>query len=172
MRWAIPILCLLLSACLSPVITDSKSGTDFRRYHSYAFVAQQQDSPRGLDDQRAEQALKQALAAKGLQPASADQADLLVRHFFKREQRFDGSVVQFGFGFSRDSLGFAATTPVEGETIEQYKLVVQLVDRVSQQVVWQATSRDRLDDEMSRERRIRHIQQAVSDMFTLYPPAS
>ncbi len=160
---------LLLSACVSPVVIDSQSGADLQQYRTYAFVPQDEDKPRELDDQRAQAALKQALAAKGLSAATPDQADVQVKHFFKREQRFDGSTLQFGFGFTRNNIGLGASTPTEGEISEEYKLVVQLIDQQSKDVVWQATSRDELHDDMSSERRSAHIEKAVEDMFTRYP---
>ncbi|MCG8392376.1 MAG: DUF4136 domain-containing protein [Pseudomonadales bacterium] len=160
---------LLLSACVSPVIIDSQPGTDLQQYHTYAFVEQDEDKPRELDDQRTQAALKAALAEQGITPATADQADVHVKHFFKREQRYDGSVVQFGVGFTRNNIGLGASTPVEGEISEEYKLVVQLIDPQSNNVVWQATSRDQLHDEMSSERRQAHIDKAVQDMFKRFP---
>lgn len=170
MRCLILLLLLpLLQACVSPVVIDRQSDANLGAYHSYAFIPQQQDQPRQLDDQRAEQALTTTLASKGLQAVPAAEADVLVKHFFKREQRYDGSVVQFGMGYGWNRMAVGATTPVEGEVTEEYKLVVQLIDRQSQDVVWQATSRDRLDDEMASERRKAHINQAVTDMFEHFP---
>lgn len=160
---------LLLSACVSPVVIDSQSGADLGQYRTYAFVPQDEDKPRELDDQRAQAALKQALAAKGLTAAPPAQAEVQVKHFFKREQRYDGSTFQFGFGLSRNNVGLGATTPTEGEITEEYKLVVQLIDQQSKDVVWQATSRDELHDDMSSERRSAHIEKAVEAMFKRYP---
>ena len=95
--------------------------------------------------------------------------DVEVKHFFKRQQRFDGSTLQFGFGFTRNNVGLGASTPTEGEITEEYKLVVQLIDPQSNNVLWQATSRDQLYDEMSSARREAHIQRAVQDMFKRFP---
>ena len=132
-------------------------------------MEQNEDQPRELDDQRARTALKTALSEKGLSASTSGQADVHVKHFFKREQRYDGSVVQFGFGFSRNNVGIGTTTPVEGDITEEYKLVVQMIDPATNNVVWQATSRDRLYDDMRSERRSEHIQKAVDEMFQRYP---
>lgn len=169
MRWFFLSICLFLGACVSPVVIDSQEGASLNQYRSYAFVEQNEDQPRALDDQRARSALKTALSEKGLSPVASGQADVHVRHFFKREQRYDGSVFQFGFGFSRNNVGVGTTTPVEGDITEEYKLVVQMVDPASNNVVWQATSRDRLYDEMSSERRSERIRKAVDEMFQRYP---
>ena len=105
MRWFFLSICLFLGACVSPVVIDSQEGASLNQYRSYAFVEQNEDQPRALDDQRARSALKTALSEKGLSPVASGQADVHVRHFFKREQRYDGSVLQFGFGFSRNNVG-------------------------------------------------------------------
>ncbi len=156
---------LLLSACVSPVVIDQQGDITPSQYQTYAFIEQDEDTPRALDDQRARKALESALADKGLQPVSETQADIQVRHFFKREQRYDGNVMQFGFGYGFNNVAVGASTPVEGEMTEEYKLVVQFVDPASNNVVWQATSRDRLHDEMTSERRQAHIDKAVKEMF-------
>jgi hypothetical protein len=156
---------LLLSACVSPVVIDQHGDITPSQYQTYAFIEQDEDTPRALDDQRARKALESALADKGLQPVSETQADIQVRHFFKREQRYDGNVMQFGFGYGFNNVAVGASTPVEGEMTEEYKLVVQFVDPASNNVVWQATSRDRLHDEMTSERRQAHIDKAVKEMF-------
>jgi hypothetical protein len=169
MRWFFLSLCLFLGACVSPVVIDSQEDAKLNQFRSYAFVEQNEDQPRELDDQRARTALKTALAEKGLTASASGQADVHVKHFFKREQRYDGSVVQFGFGFSRNNVGIGTTTPVEGDITEEYKLVVQMIDPATNNVVWQATSRDRLYDDMRSERRNEHIQKAVDEMFQRYP---
>lgn len=156
---------LLLSACVSPVVIDQQGDITPTQYQTYAFIEQDEDTPRALDDQRARKALESALADKDLQPVSETQADIQVRHFFKREQRYDGNVMQFGFGYGFNNVAVGASTPVEGEMTEEYKLVVQFVDPASNNVVWQATSRDRLHDEMTSERRQAHIDKAVKEMF-------
>ena len=156
---------LLLSACVSPVVIDQQGDITPSQYQTYAFIEQDEDTPRALDDQRARKALESALADKGLLPVSETQADIQVRHFFKREQRYDGNVMQFGFGYGFNNVAVGASTPVEGEMTEEYKLVVQFVDPASNNVVWQATSRDRLHDEMTSERRQAHIDKAVKEMF-------
>ena len=156
---------LLLSACVSPVVIDQQGDITPSQYQTYAFIEQDEDTPRALDDQRARKALESALADKGLQPVSETQADIQVRHFFKREQRYDGNVMQFGFGYGFNNVAVGASAPVEGEMTEEYKLVVQFVDPASNNVVWQATSRDRLHDEMTSERRQAHIDKAVKEMF-------
>ena len=168
-RFLVLASALLLSACVSPVVIDSQPGANLAQYQTYAFVSQAEDGPRELDDQRTLAALEKALAAEGMTEVDADQADVQVKYFFKREQRFDGSSVQFGFGFTRNNVGLGASTPTEGEISDEYKLVVQLIDPQNRNVVWQATSRDKMHDEMSSERRNTYIQKAVEEMFKQYP---
>lgn len=167
------ILALLLTGCVAPVVIDQRAQTDFSQYHSYAFDPPKEDQEAlSLDGQRVQTAVREALANSPLQPADESSADLLVRYRFVPVDRFQASSVQFGFGFWRDRYGLSTTTPVEGQTNQEYRLQIALVDRGDKQVVWQGTSRDTLYFEMATERRAERIDTMVREMFNRYPPVA
>lgn len=165
------LLALALAGCVSPVVIDHRNGTDFNRFQTYALDPPASDRQAlSLDGQRVEKALRPALAAVGLKPAPAKDADLLVRYRFTPVAHFQGQTLQFGFGLWNDGLGMGAMTPVEGTTVREDKLQVDLVERTSHQVVWQATSRGTLTPDMVGDSRARRIHNMVQDMFEHYPP--
>lgn len=165
------LLALTLAGCVSPVVIDHRNGTDFADFHTYALDPPAHDRQAlSLDGQRVQQALRPALAGVGLTPAPAKDADLLVRYGFEPQSHFEGQALQFGFGFWNDGLGMGAMTPVEGTTVREDKLRVELVERTSHQVVWQATSRATLTPDMSGDSRTQRIHNMVRDMFERYPP--
>lgn len=171
MRWLGWLLVLTLTGCVSPVVIDHQAGIDFSHYHRYSLAPPSGDQQvLSLDGQRVQGALRGALASAGLSPADASKADVLVRYRFKPVAHFQGNVVQFGFGFWHSNLGLGAETPVEGTTVREDRLRVEMVDRGSNQVVWQATSRDTLDPDMDSEQRAQRIKGMVRDMFQRYPP--
>ena len=90
---------------------------------------------------------------------SETQADIQVRHFFKREQRYDGNM-QFGFGYGFNNVAVGASTPVE----ERPRNTNWLFSLWIRQQRGGSHSRDRLHDEMTSERRQAHIG-AVKEMF-------
>lgn len=173
MRWFTLFLALTLAGCVSPVVVDHRAGTDFSAYHSYAIDPPEQDeSALSLDGQRTQEALLRELAARPLKRADKDAADLLVRYRFVPVEKFQGSTLQFGFGWFGNGYGLSTSTPVEGETYNEYKLQVAFVDRATKKVVWEATSRDTLYESLHSERRAKRIDAMVTEMLKRYPPAA
>lgn len=166
-------LALLLGGCVSPVVVDHRAGTDFTQYRSYAIEAPDADQQAlSLNGQRVQEAVHRELADGPLSRAGQEQADLIVRYAFVPVEKFQGSTLQFGFGWFNRGYGVGATTPVEGETYEEQKLQIALVERSSNEVVWEATSRDTLYESMSTERRKERINTMVTEMFKRFPPGS
>ncbi|MCH2556400.1 MAG: DUF4136 domain-containing protein [Alcanivorax sp.] len=173
MRWFALFLAVTLAGCVSPVVVDHRGGTDFAEYRSYAIDPPADDEEvLSLDGQRVQQALRRELANHPLQSAGKDQADMLVRYRFVPVEKFQGSGVQFGFGWFGRGYGLSTSTPVEGETYKEYKLQVAMVDRATKDVVWEATSRDTLYEELSSQRRVERIDKMVAEMLKRYPPAA
>jgi len=54
--------------------------------------------------------------------------------------------------------------------VTEGKLVVRMVDRTTEEVVWQAASRRYLNENQSPETRRKLIDEVVSEMFSKYPP--
>ncbi len=173
MRWLALTMAFVLAGCVSPVVVDHRSGTDFTAYQSYAIEPPNDDREvLSLDGQRVEAALRRVLAGRPLQAADAEAADLLVRYRFVPVEKFQGSTLQFGFGWFGNGYGVGTSTPVEGETYNEYKLQVAMVERTSKQVVWEATSRDTLYEGLDSERRVTRINTMVEEMFKRYPPGN
>ncbi|MBM1142357.1 DUF4136 domain-containing protein [Alcanivorax sp. MM125-6] len=173
MRWFALFLAVTLAGCVSPVVVDHRTGTDFDSYRTYAIDPPEQDEKAlSLDGQRVQEALQRELAGRPLDSAGEDAADLLVRYRFVPVEKFQGSTLQFGFGWFGNGYGLSTSTPVEGETYKEYKLQVAFVDRGTKKVVWEATSRDTLYESLSSERRAKRIDAMVADMLKRYPPTA
>ena len=141
----IAALALLLGGCVSPVVIDHRAGTDFNQYRSYAIEAPDADQEAlSLNGQRVQEAVRRELADGPLTPADLDQADLAVRYAFVPVEKFQGSTLQFGFGWFNRGYG----------------------------MVWEATSRDTLYESMSSERRKERIDVMVAEMFKRFPPGA
>lgn len=167
----IAALALFLGGCVSPVVVDHRAGTDFSQYRSYAIEPADADQEViSLDGQRVQEAVHRELADGPLTRVDLDRADLVVRYAFVPVEKFQGSTLQFGFGWFNRGYGIGATTPVEGETFKEHKLQIALVERRSNEVVWEATSRDTLYESMSSESRRERIHAMVAEMFKRFPP--
>ncbi|SDW36583.1 DUF4136 domain-containing protein [Marinobacter mobilis] len=166
------VACLMLSGCAANVVTDYDASADFDRYRSWAFASgQQHEGFLSLDSARVEQALERELAAKQLTVQTSDQADLLVSYQVVQQERLETYGLSYGLGFGRGNFGWGISTAPPVREVTEGKLVVNLADRETGKVVWQAISKRYLNENQSPETRSELIDESVTDMFAEYPPA-
>ncbi|GAA3575122.1 DUF4136 domain-containing protein [Marinobacter xestospongiae] len=165
------IAALAMAGCASQVVTDYDTQVAFDRYSSWAFSSHPEEKGfKSLDSRRVESVLERELAAKNLSRQPEDQADLLVSYQVIEQERLDSYGFSYGVGFSHRPFGWGiATAPPTREVIEG-KLVVELVDRSNEQVVWRAASKRYLNEDQSPDYRSELIDDVVREMFNQYPP--
>lgn len=167
----IAALAVVMAGCASNVVTDYNSAAVFGNYTSWAYAPAQQDSGfTSLDDSRVRIAIEQALTRKAMKKVAGTEADLLVSWQIVPEDRLEQIGVGLGFGFGRGNFGWAMSAPPPVREITEGKLVVELADRRTEEVVWRATSRRYLNENQSPETRRKLIDEVVSEMFSKYPP--
>ena len=161
----------VLAGCAGNVVTDYNSATVFGNYSSWSYAPSQQDSGfTSLDDARVRTAIERELNRKAMKQVSDVDADLLVTWQIVPEERLEQTGVGLGFGFGRGNFGWALSAPPPVREITEGKLVVELADRSSSEVVWRAVSRRYLNENQSPETRRELIDEVVSEMFSKYPP--
>ncbi|HLT12730.1 MAG TPA: DUF4136 domain-containing protein [Marinobacter sp.] len=161
----------LLAGCAGNVVTDYNSATVFGNFSSWAYAPSQQDSGfTSLDDARVRTAIERELNRKAMKQVPNAEADLLVSWQIVPEERLEQTGVGLGFGFGRGNFGWALSAPPPVREITEGKLVVELADRKSSEVVWRAASRRYLNESQSPETRRELIDEVVSEMFSKYPP--
>jgi len=161
----------VLAGCAGNVVTDYNSATVFGNYSSWAYAPSQQDSAfTSLDDARVRTAIEREFNRKAMKQVSDTDADLLVSWQIVPEERLEQTGVGLGFGIGRGNFGWALSAPPPVREITEGKLVVELADRQSSEVVWRAASRRYLNENQSPESRRELIDEVVSEMFSKYPP--
>ncbi|OZB17012.1 MAG: hypothetical protein B7X58_04675 [Marinobacter sp. 34-60-7] len=161
----------LLAGCASTVVTDYSSTTVFGNYTSWSFAPRPDgEGFTSLDDSRVRDAVTQELNRQAMKQVSDTEADLLVSWEIVPEERLEQIGVGLGFGFGRGNFGWGLSAPPPVREVKEGKLVVRLVDRRTEQVVWQATSRRYLNENQSPDTRRELIDEVVSEMFSKYPP--
>ncbi|MBY6033403.1 DUF4136 domain-containing protein [Marinobacter daepoensis] len=162
---------LILAGCASNVVTDYNSATVFGDYSRWAFAgSEQDDAVTTLDDARVRNAVERELSRKAMKKVAEADADVLVGWQIVPEERLEQVGVGLGFGFGRGNFGWGVSAPPPVREITEGKLVVRMVDRQTDEVVWQASSRRYLNENQSPETRRKLIDEVVSDMFSQYPP--
>lgn len=168
MRVALISLFLIFTGC-SSVAIDYQPGSRFDQYRTWAYSDPDAEAV-PLDAQRIKKAVQKYIGTTGLEKASQDEADLLVRGRVVDTSRLERSGFSFGLGTRHDNLGFGLVTAPPVREVEEGKVVVEMVERTSNQVIWQAEGRRHLTPGMSPESRTELVNKLVREMFEKYPP--
>lgn len=170
----ISVFALTITGCASNVITDYDSGAVFSTYQSWNFAPAREGSQDyvSLDGSRIRKAIEREMALENLEKVAAGEADLLADWQIVTEERLErgGSGFSLGLGFGSGNFGWGLSTQPPIEKVREGKLVVELVDSDSKQVVWRSASRHHLRESQSPASRQKLIDQIVTDMFEEYPP--
>jgi hypothetical protein len=165
------VVALALVGCASNVVTDYNPATTFGDYTTWAYADDAgSNSFMSLDGSRVKSALERELASKAMKPVSAVEAGVLVNWHIVKEERLEQSGLGLGFGFGTGHFGWGLSAPPPVREVDEGKLVIELADAQSRQVIWRAASRRYLNENQSPETRRKLIDEVVQEMFTKYPP--
>ena len=165
------VVTLVMTGCASNVVTDYNSSVVFGNYSSWAFVSGTDNSSfTSLDGTRVRSAIERELNRKALRQVPEAEADMLVSWQIVPEERLEQTGLGLGFGFGSGNFGWALSAPPPVREIKEGKLVVELADSQSKEVVWRAVSRRYLNENQSPETRRELIDEVVAEMFAKYPP--
>ncbi len=165
------VVALALVGCASNVVTDYDSATQFINYSTWAYAEDAgADSFLSLDGGRVKSAVERELARKSIGLTNVAEADLLVNWHIAKEDRLEQSGLGLGFGFGTGNFGWGLSAPPPVREVTEGKLVIELADAQSRQVVWRAASKRYLNENQSPETRRKLIDEVVEEMFSNYPP--
>ncbi|OEE61807.1 hypothetical protein A1OK_08595 [Enterovibrio norvegicus FF-454] len=159
----------VLAGCAKSVYTDYDQQYPYSDIQSFNIVAHPSSVPISLDDSRIKRAVEEELRLLGL--TEADNAPSVnIRYFIesKTESVAYGPSFRFGYGFNRIGIGYE--TPVRVEERDYGQLVVEMVDPITNQVIWRAISNRKLTDNMTPSSKNVFIQEQVKEMFKQFPP--
>jgi len=167
----VALVTLAMAGCASNVVTDYNSAVVFSDYSSWAFAPDAGNASFvSLDGNRIQSAVERELNNKTMNKVEASEADLLVHWRIMEEERLEQSGLGLGLGFGTGNFGWGLSSPPPVREVKEGKLVVELVDRNSEKVVWRAASRRYLNENQSPATRSKLVDEVVAEMFTKYPP--
>ena len=179
-RWVVIVAGLMLAACATrpEVRSQIAQNANLAAYRSYSFVAKpgtDKDGYKTLTTQDIERAVSREMQARGYLLAPEGQGDLLVNFNVKEKDKVQGDVgpagawgygwgrrYGYGWGYGFDDYYNGITTVTEGS------LMVDLVDRARNEVVWSGTAVGQLTKKVL-DNPGAAIDQSVSDIFARYP---
>lgn len=176
-----PALVLALVACSvtrgQDVRTNYMPGTDFSKYHTYAWVDDVKGVPRvgGQPDQilntQVKQAVDSQMAAKGLTKAvDGEKADLLLGYqlAIDREKQINGFASGWGglgpWGGGLDS--FSATT----STINIGTFVLGMYDPAAKKLIWIGAAQRTLEPSKKQEKNQERLNKGAQKLLKDFPP--
>jgi len=166
----ISLFCMLLGGCAQKLANyDYNPGFNYASYQGYALQQSEKQTYQSLDGSRIEQAIQKALAGRYSQ-VEQGAADFLVAYYLQAERKIDSSGVSFGFGVSGGNMGVGVSTGPKAKEKTEGKLILEVVDTQSNQLVWTAKATRNLLDSMNPSQREYLIQDVVQEMLANFPP--
>ena len=181
-----PALLLALFACSvmygQDVRTNYMPGTDFSKYHTYAWVDEVQGVPNvgGRPDQILDAQVKQAIdsqiAAKGFTKVTeSGKADLLLGYqlVLSQEKQING----FGDGWGGYGgwgpwggglSSFSATT----STINIGMFVVGMYDATAKKLVWIGAAQHTIEPSKNNEKNVQRLNKGAAKLLKNFPPGA
>lgn len=177
-----PLLLLAALGC-SPysVKVDYDRTVDMARYRTfdwYAPTPQARAKARGqadpLVDKRVRTAVERELAAKGYQQERTAEPDFLVTYYPTYRVRATRHTTGMGIGFGRP-YGYRVGTrfmTTDIHTFAEGSIVLEIVDRRSDELVWQAVAKGALTGLEDPETADTRVAAAVKDLLAAFPPGT
>lgn len=163
------LICIATISCSADVATDYSAKIDYSQFKTYQFADRPGNIVITLDSARVEDAIKGQLYMKGLTLQEKD-ADLTVKHYLRQQSDFHSYGTSIGFGYRYRSVGVAYSSPSRLREYRYGKLIVELIDNSSNQIVWRSISQRKLTETMNPGAREKFIDEQIIEMFKDYPP--
>lgn len=184
-RWAIVAgLGLLLASCATryDIRSQTALNANLTSYHTYAFMAKpgtDKDGYKTITTQTLERAVNREMYARGYTPAAVgSEPDLVINFNIKEKDKVqsDGPGVGYGVGLAYGpgwgygyGYGLGFDDYYNGvQTVTEGSLVVDLVDRARNEVVWSGTAVGQITKK-SLDHPDETIDRSVSEIFARYP---
>lgn len=181
-----PSAICLFAACGCSTLSvsyDYDSTADFSQYKTYAWLESKgkaHSDPRidnDLLDGRIRRSVDAELGLKGLSRVPEPEADLLVGYHVTLDRKIEVSTVDSTYGYGRGPAwgryGYGGRIDVPETRVDQYDegtLLLDLVDRKTQRLVWRGSATDRVELERHPEEREESLRAAVKEMLGSFPP--
>lgn len=171
------VMVLAIASCSSvKVAYDYDKQADFTKYKTYAFTEDVAKMPvDDLNRGRIISAVESELAAKGF--SKSDNPDALIDIFItakKRTEAVANTTGTGGYGYGRYGRygyggGFSTTTVSYNDYLDG-TMLINMVDKSTEKIVWQGRGTKTLDEDASASKKEQNINYAVKQIFTNYPP--
>ncbi|WP_394190372.1 DUF4136 domain-containing protein [Pseudoalteromonas atlantica] len=167
---------LMLAACAKTPDIDYDKSVDFSNYKTFAWMPQAtlanadnyQMSP--LMEQRVREAVNTQLQAQGMSLVDENSADVLLNYHASVDTKIDSDTFNVGYGARWNYWGLGYNTQTTTHEYEVGTLILDVIDRESNQLVWRGAREGRLQKKQSPEQRTKAVNKAVATILSGFPP--
>jgi hypothetical protein len=173
---------LLLASCATryDIRSQAAANANLASYHTYAFMAKpgtDKDGDKSLTTQTLERAVNREMYARGYTPAAVgSEPDLVINFNIKEKDKVQGDSpgvgYAWGFGYGPRwgyGYGLGLDDYYNGiQTVTEGSLVIDLVDRVRNEVVWSGTAVGQITRK-SLDHPDETLDRSVTEIFAHYP---
>lgn len=169
---ATPALALAFGACSGISTTsDWDPSYDFSAVSTYAWKPQAVEA--GMSEiilRRMYVAVDDDLSAKGLTKTDESRADVLIAYHIGAQDRQQLETYGYGAGGWWDGYRGGGMTTTTVRTYTEGSLILDVIDREENELVWRGSASKTIDQMDSPEQRVQTIQEAVGKMLKDFPP--
>jgi len=170
----------ILTACSSIKTNyDYDKDVDFAKFKTYAFSQQSMELQLDqLNKDRLFKAIKSELATKGL--TESGNPDVIIDIHVKGQQYQTATATTTGYGgyggyYGYRGYGYGSgftSTQVSYDTYTEGTLMIAMIDKNTNKLVWQGTGVKTIDENASAQKREENINYGVNQIMANYPPKS
>jgi hypothetical protein len=161
------------SASAQKVKAEHAKGTDFSKFHTYAWI-EGTPARQKIWHYDIVGAFDELLQAKGLKPAEPDKADLLIAYHVAVDTDLnvaDLYVPSVAYAGASAPLGYYSGALLPGSVgrwVRKGTMLVDLVDRERKQVVWRAMASVTMKE--NNPKRLKQVNEVIEKIMAKYPP--
>jgi hypothetical protein len=172
-KWFTVVGLTLAAAGCSSISTTSDwdESYDFSALSTYAWTEQALEG--GVSEimvRRMYAAVDDDLAAKGFSKKDVNTADVLLAYHTGTQDRQQYDTYGYGAGGWWGGYWGGGMTTTSVRTYTEGTLILDVVDRTKNELVWRGSATDTIDEMNSPEQRVQLIQEAVTELLKDFPP--
>jgi hypothetical protein len=169
---------LMLAACAKTPDWDYDKSADFSSYKTFAWMENASLTKNQTDyqiselmEKRVREAVNNELSKNGMTfLADASQADVLINYHASVDTKIDVDTVNIGYSARWNYWGMGYNTHTTTREYDVGTLILDVIDRQSNQLVWRGAREGRLIKKQSPEQRTEAVNKAVASILSGFPP--
>jgi hypothetical protein len=175
---ALAVSVLVLSACTSTPDWDYDKSVKFTNYKTFAWSADADLKNHGgsayqindLMEKRIRNAITDTMLKYDIKLVDAKNADIFVNYHASVDSKIEVDSFNTSYTARWNYWGFGYQTQTHAREYDVGTLVIDVIDKTSNQLVWRGAKEGRLRDKQTPEQRTLSVNKTVSAILANFPP--